>query len=62
MTVLVKATPMEEKRDTKARRGGDGEGERKEDRKETEVKGYPQVITKKWLCLWVLITNSFTQT
>lgn len=53
---------MEEKRDTKARRGGDGEGERKEDRKETEVKGYPQVITKKWLCLWVLVTNSFTQT
>lgn len=52
---------MRKKRDTKARRGRDGEGKRKEERKEVEINGYPQVITKKWICLWVLVTNSFTQ-
>lgn len=44
---MVKVIPMEEKRDIKARRRRDGEGERKEERKEVEINGYPQVTTKK---------------
>lgn len=39
----------------------DGEGERKEKRKETKVSGYTQIFTNKSVCLWVLVTKSFTQ-